>query len=74
VQELFVAQDFGGGEFMPPLAGQAVKAPQIAAIGDGEAQIIDVSAGTAGHVRVQGEKFKVKFWSNPTSGIFFILS
>jgi hypothetical protein len=53
-QKLLVAQDLRSGELFPALSGQAVKAPQIAAIGDGETQIVDVAAGTVVHGEVLG--------------------
>jgi hypothetical protein len=49
MQELLVAQDLRGGEFFPTLAGQAVKAPQITTVGNGEAQVVDVPAGFVVH-------------------------
>src|SRR3990172_1832603 len=51
LEQFFIAHDFRRGQFLPVLARQAIEAAQVAAVGDGNAQVIDFSGEIVLHVK-----------------------
>jgi hypothetical protein len=49
-QQLFVAQDFRGRQLLPVPPGGAVETAQIAAVGDGNPQVIDLARQNIFHL------------------------
>ena len=49
-EQLFIAQDFPARQFLPAVPGGAIEAAEIAAVGDGEAQVIDVVRQSLSHL------------------------